>query len=80
MSVCIITVQTRVIGSPDEPVRSRGVRRRPLAGHVLLPLELLTQNFEHVPLGKSNSQTKFRSSLILDLATRGPNPETQKVL
>jgi hypothetical protein len=27
----------------------------------------------YVPLGKSNSQTKFRSSLILGLATRGPN-------
>jgi hypothetical protein len=29
----------------------------------------------HVPLGKSNSQTKFRSSLILGLATRGPKPK-----
>jgi hypothetical protein len=30
----------------------------------------------YVPLGKSNSQTKFRSSLILSLATRGPKPKT----
>jgi hypothetical protein len=30
-------------------------------------------------LGKSNSQTKFRSDLILSLATRGPKPKTQKV-
>jgi hypothetical protein len=28
----------------------------------------------YVPLGKSNSQTKFRSSLILSLSTRGPKP------
>jgi hypothetical protein len=34
----------------------------------------------YVPLGKSNSQTKFRSSLILGLATRGANPKTQNVL
>jgi hypothetical protein len=48
-----------------EPLQSRGVhrRRRPLAGHVLLSLELLTRNFVH-----SNSQTKFRSSLIFGLA------------
>jgi hypothetical protein len=32
------------------------------------------------PLGKSNSPTKFRSSLILGLATRGPKLTTQKVL
>jgi hypothetical protein len=30
----------------------------------------------YVLLGKSNSQTKFRSSLILGLATRGPKPKT----
>jgi hypothetical protein len=30
----------------------------------------------YVPLGKSNSQTKFRSSLILGLATTGPKPKT----
>jgi hypothetical protein len=29
----------------------------------------------YVPLG-SNSQTKFQSSLILGLATRGPKPKT----
>jgi hypothetical protein len=34
----------------------------------------------YVPIGKSNSQAKFQSSLILDLATRGPKPKTQKVL
>jgi hypothetical protein len=34
----------------------------------------------YVPLGKSNSQTKFWSSLIHGLATREPNPKTQKVL
>jgi hypothetical protein len=32
----------------------------------------------YVPLGKSNSQTKFRFSLILGLATRVPIPKTQK--
>jgi hypothetical protein len=30
----------------------------------------------YVPLGKSNSQAKFRSSLILRLATRGAKPKT----
>jgi hypothetical protein len=30
----------------------------------------------YVPLGKSISQTKFQSSLILGLATRGPKPKT----
>jgi hypothetical protein len=34
----------------------------------------------YVPLGKSNSQIKCRSSLILGLATRGPKSKTQKVL
>jgi hypothetical protein len=34
----------------------------------------------YVPLGKSNSQTKFRSSLILGLTTREQKPKTQKVL
>jgi hypothetical protein len=32
----------------------------------------------YVPLGKSNSQTKFRSSLILGLATRGQNRKHKK--
>jgi hypothetical protein len=55
--------------------QSRGIhRRRPLARHVLWLLELLTRNF--VPLGKSNSQSKFRSNLILGLATRVPKPKT----
>jgi hypothetical protein len=31
----------------------------------------------YVLRGKSNSQTKFRSSLILGLATRGPKSKTQ---
>jgi hypothetical protein len=30
----------------------------------------------YVPLGKNNLQTKFHSSLILGLATRGPKPKT----
>jgi hypothetical protein len=34
----------------------------------------------YVPLGKSNSQNKFRSSLILGLATRGPKPKTQSAI
>jgi hypothetical protein len=34
----------------------------------------------YVPLGNSNSQTKFRSRLILSLANRGLKPKTQKVL
>jgi hypothetical protein len=32
----------------------------------------------YVPLCKSNSQTKFQSILILNLATRGPKPKTKK--
>jgi hypothetical protein len=32
----------------------------------------------YVPLGKSNSQTKFRSSLILGLATRGQHQKHKK--
>jgi hypothetical protein len=34
----------------------------------------------YVPLGEMILQTKIRSDLILDLATRGPKPKTQKVL
>jgi hypothetical protein len=35
------------------------------------------QRCTYVPLGNSNSQTKFRSSLILRLATRGPKQKTK---
>jgi hypothetical protein len=38
------------------------------------------QLYTYVPLGNSNSQTKFWSSLILSLATRGLKQKTQKVL
>jgi hypothetical protein len=34
----------------------------------------------YVTLGEMSVQTKFRSDLILSLATRGPKPKTQKVL
>jgi hypothetical protein len=34
----------------------------------------------YLPLGKSNSQTKFQSFLILDLATRGPKLKTKSVI
>jgi hypothetical protein len=33
----------------------------------------------YVPLGKSNSQTKFWSSLILGLATRGSKPKISAI-
>jgi hypothetical protein len=33
-----------------------------------------------VPLGEMGVQTKFRSNLILGLATREPKPKKQKVL
>jgi hypothetical protein len=34
----------------------------------------------YVPLGHMTYQTKFRSNLILGLATRGPKLKTQNVL
>jgi hypothetical protein len=34
----------------------------------------------YVPVGEISVQTKFRSDLILGLATRGPKPKTQQVL
>jgi hypothetical protein len=34
----------------------------------------------YVPQGEMTLQTKIWSDLILDLATRGPKPKTQKVL
>jgi hypothetical protein len=57
-----------------EPMRSRGVRRlqrHPLACFVTagaIDLKLRT----YVPQSKSNSLNKFRSSLIVGLATRWP--------
>jgi hypothetical protein len=36
------------------------------------------KRWTYVPLGKSNSQTKFRSSLVLGLATRGQNQKHKK--
>ena len=61
----------------------RGVRRRPsasvsrarfvTAGATTLKLGTL------VPLGKMTLETKFRSGLILGLATRGRKVKTQKV-
>jgi hypothetical protein len=67
-------------------MRSRGVRR-PLTSIVRRPLAFCNC-WRYWPetlyicntIGKSNSQTKLRSSLILGLATRGPKPKTQTIL
>jgi hypothetical protein len=48
--------------------------------HLGKPTESYWPETLYVLLGKSNSQTTFRSSLIFGLVTRGPKLKTQKVL
>jgi hypothetical protein len=64
-----------------EPIQSHGVRRRQSSisrARFVTAGAIDPKLYTYVPLGKSNSQTKFRSSLILGLATSGPIPKTQK--
>jgi hypothetical protein len=69
----------------EEPIQSRGVRRRHGPSSSISRVRFVTAGAvdpklcTYVPLGKSNSQTKFQSSLIFGLATRGQNPK-HKVL
>jgi hypothetical protein len=54
-----------------------GVQMWPPGSHLENQLRSIDPKLcTYVPLGKSNSQTKFWSSLILDLVTRGSKPKT----
>jgi hypothetical protein len=68
-----------------EPIQSRGVRHPPPPSSSVSRARFVTVGAidpkllcTYVPLGKSNSHAKVRSSLLLGLATRGPKPKTQK--
>jgi hypothetical protein len=68
-------------GSLYNHVASIVIRRRPsfvCMAHFVTAGAIDPKLCIYVPL--RNSQTKFRCSLILGLATRGPKPKTQKVL
>ena len=69
------------LAHPGELMRSRGVRRASSVSRACFAtaegLDLKLGTYD--PFQENSYQTKFRSELILGLATRGPNAKSEKV-